>query len=139
MVRHEAIRPADHALLAASLSRTMRPVPVRRAEAQAGAASAESPRSLWPAQEAADARPRRSVARRRRPGGRAQRPRGLWGRRRRQMLPARAGRAPAGPNAIAPSGIAIHSFDGPAAAYVGVAEGRIPPGRFGIHRHLSRE
>jgi mannose-6-phosphate isomerase-like protein (cupin superfamily) len=43
------------------------------------------------------------------------------------------------PATIAPDGIAIHTFDVPAGAHVGVAEGRIPPGRYGIHRHLSLE
>jgi mannose-6-phosphate isomerase-like protein (cupin superfamily) len=43
------------------------------------------------------------------------------------------------PTAVAPDGIAIHTFDVPAAKLVGVAEGRVPPGRFAIHRHLTLE
>jgi len=40
---------------------------------------------------------------------------------------------------MAPDGIAVHTFDVPAAKLVGVAEGRIPTGRFAIHRHLTLE
>jgi mannose-6-phosphate isomerase-like protein (cupin superfamily) len=54
-------------------------------------------------------------------------------------VPARVAHSSVAPTAVAPDGIAIHTFDLPAAACVGVAEGRIPPGRFGIHRHLSLE
>jgi len=54
-------------------------------------------------------------------------------------MPGRASQSSAQPAAIAPDGIAIHTFDLPAAAHAGVAEGRIPPGSFGIHRHLSLE
>jgi mannose-6-phosphate isomerase-like protein (cupin superfamily) len=54
-------------------------------------------------------------------------------------MPARAARSSQQSTAVAPDGIAIHTFDVPAAAHVGVAEGRIPPGRYGIHRHLSLE
>ncbi|MBI2760258.1 MAG: cupin domain-containing protein [Chloroflexi bacterium] len=39
----------------------------------------------------------------------------------------------------APDGIAIHTFATPAGLFVGVAEGRVPPGTYGIHRHLSLE
>ena len=54
-------------------------------------------------------------------------------------MPAASSRSSHRPAAVAPDGIAIHTFDLPAAAHVGVAEGRIPPGRFGVHRHLSLE
>jgi mannose-6-phosphate isomerase-like protein (cupin superfamily) len=54
-------------------------------------------------------------------------------------MPAHASRSSAEPMAVAPDGIAIHAFDVPAGAHVGVAEGRIPPGRYGVHRHLSLE
>ncbi len=54
-------------------------------------------------------------------------------------MPARASTSSREPAAVAPDGIAIHAFDVPGAAHVGVAEGRIPPGRYGIHRHLSLE
>jgi mannose-6-phosphate isomerase-like protein (cupin superfamily) len=54
-------------------------------------------------------------------------------------MPANAAKSSAEPGAIAPDGIAVHSFDLLGAALVGVAEGRIPPGRYGIHRHLSLE
>ena len=54
-------------------------------------------------------------------------------------MPAASSRSSAQPVAVAPDGIAIHAFGLPAAAHVGVAEGRIPPGRFGVHRHLSLE
>jgi mannose-6-phosphate isomerase-like protein (cupin superfamily) len=54
-------------------------------------------------------------------------------------MPARAARASHAPTALAPDGIAIHTFALPPAAFVGIAEGRIPPGRFAIHRHLSLE
>jgi mannose-6-phosphate isomerase-like protein (cupin superfamily) len=40
---------------------------------------------------------------------------------------------------VAPDGISIHTFDLPAAKLVGVAEGRVPPGQFEIHRHLTLE
>jgi mannose-6-phosphate isomerase-like protein (cupin superfamily) len=43
------------------------------------------------------------------------------------------------PTTIAPDGIAIHTFDVPAAKFVGVAEGRVPLGRFETHRHLTLE
>jgi mannose-6-phosphate isomerase-like protein (cupin superfamily) len=43
------------------------------------------------------------------------------------------------PAAVAPDGIAIHAFDLFGAAFVGIVEGRIPRGRYGIHRHLSLE
>ena len=52
---------------------------------------------------------------------------------------AQASAASAAPAAVAPDGIAIHTFAVPTGAHVGVAEGRIPPGRYGIHRHLSLE
>ncbi len=50
-----------------------------------------------------------------------------------------AGSAPVSrqPVAIAPDGIAIHGFGVPPAWLVSVVEGRIPPGEFGIHRHLT--
>lgn len=54
-------------------------------------------------------------------------------------MPARVARSSAEAAAVAPDGIAIHSFDLPAGAHAGVAEGRIPPGRYGVHRHLSLE
>lgn len=54
-------------------------------------------------------------------------------------MPAVASTASAESMAVAPDGIAIHSFALPPAALVGVVEGRIPRGRFGIHRHLSLE
>lgn len=54
-------------------------------------------------------------------------------------MPARASGSSTEAAVIAPDGIAIHTFDVPAATHVGVAEGRIPPGRYGIHRHLSLE
>ena len=41
--------------------------------------------------------------------------------------------------AVAPDGIAIHTFDVPAAKLVGIAEGRIPAGSFSVHRHLTLE
>jgi mannose-6-phosphate isomerase-like protein (cupin superfamily) len=41
--------------------------------------------------------------------------------------------------AMAPDGIAIHTFDIPPAKLVGVAEGRIPTGTFSVHRHLTLE
>lgn len=40
---------------------------------------------------------------------------------------------------MAPDGIAIHAFAAPTGAHVGVVEGRIPPGVYGVHRHLSLE
>lgn len=40
---------------------------------------------------------------------------------------------------FAPDGIAIHTFALPAANLVGVVEGRIPPGRYAVHRHLTLE
>lgn len=43
------------------------------------------------------------------------------------------------PAAVAPDGIAIHTFAEGAGGFAGVAEGRIPRGRFGIHLHLSLE
>ena len=55
-------------------------------------------------------------------------------------MPARSTQASAHVRVVAPDGIAIHTFDElPPAAHVGIAEGRIPPGRYGIHRHLSLE
>lgn len=54
-------------------------------------------------------------------------------------MPAHASRASGEAAVVAPDGIAIHPFDVPGARHVGVAEGRIPPGRYGIHRHLSIE
>ena len=54
-------------------------------------------------------------------------------------MPAASSRSSHRSAAVAPDGIAIHTFDLPAAAHVGVAEGRIPLGRFAIHRHLSLE
>lgn len=54
-------------------------------------------------------------------------------------MPARFARSSTEPSAVAPDGIPIHTFAAPAGAHVGVAEGRIPPGRYGIHRHLSLE
>ena len=54
-------------------------------------------------------------------------------------VPAQASGPSAGPAAIAPDGIAIHTFAVPEGAHAGVAEGRIPPGRYRIHRHLSLE
>jgi mannose-6-phosphate isomerase-like protein (cupin superfamily) len=54
-------------------------------------------------------------------------------------MPALAAKSSPDPGVIAPDGIAIHTFDLPGAAHVGVTEGRIPPGRYGIHRHLSLE
>lgn len=43
------------------------------------------------------------------------------------------------PTAIAPDGIAIHTFAQGTGSFAGVAEGRIPRGRFAIHMHLSLE
>lgn len=54
-------------------------------------------------------------------------------------MPARASKSSPAPTTVAPDGIAIHTFDLSGAAHAGVAEGRIPPGRYGIHRHLSLE
>jgi mannose-6-phosphate isomerase-like protein (cupin superfamily) len=54
-------------------------------------------------------------------------------------MPARAAGAGATPAAIAPDGIAIHTFDVPAGTLSGVAEGRIPTGTYAIHGHLSLE
>lgn len=54
-------------------------------------------------------------------------------------MPARSSSSSAVPTVTAPDGIAIHTFELPAATFVGVAEGRIPPGRFAIHRHLTLE
>lgn len=52
---------------------------------------------------------------------------------------ARSSPPSAQPTAVAPDGIAIHTFDLTTGDFVGVAEGRIPPGRYGVHRHLSLE
>jgi mannose-6-phosphate isomerase-like protein (cupin superfamily) len=41
--------------------------------------------------------------------------------------------------AVAPDGIAIHVFGVPPARLVGIAEGRIAPGTYSIHRHLTLE
>lgn len=54
-------------------------------------------------------------------------------------MPAHAATSSSHAGAIAPDGIAIHLFELPPAAFVGVAEGRIPPGWYGVHRHLSLE
>jgi uncharacterized cupin superfamily protein len=54
-------------------------------------------------------------------------------------MPASAARATDEPAAVAPDGIAIHVFGLAATSYVGVAEGRIPPGHHAIHRHLTLE
>ncbi len=54
-------------------------------------------------------------------------------------MPAASSQSSAVPAVIAPDGIAIHTFDVPPGAHVNVAEGRIPVGRYGIHRHLSLE
>lgn len=54
-------------------------------------------------------------------------------------MPASRSPASSTATAVAPDGIAIHTFDIPAAKLVGVAEGRIPTGRFQIHRHLTLE
>src|SRR6476469_6911386 len=54
-------------------------------------------------------------------------------------MPADAARASAEARAVAPDGIAIHTFDLDPAAFVGIAEGRIPPGRYSAHLHLSLE
>ncbi len=54
-------------------------------------------------------------------------------------MPAQASQSSAESAVLAPDGIAIHTFAVPPAALLGVAEGRIPPGRYGIHRHLSLE
>jgi uncharacterized RmlC-like cupin family protein len=43
------------------------------------------------------------------------------------------------PTAVAPDGVAIHTFDVPGASLVGVAQGQIPMGRFAVHRHLTLE
>ncbi|MGI8552797.1 MAG: cupin domain-containing protein [Dehalococcoidia bacterium] len=40
---------------------------------------------------------------------------------------------------LAPDGIAIHTFEAAPASLLGIAEGRIPRGRFAIHRHLALE
>jgi mannose-6-phosphate isomerase-like protein (cupin superfamily) len=54
-------------------------------------------------------------------------------------MPPHTARSSPAPAAVAPDGIPIHTFDLPAGAHVGVAEGHIPPGRYGVHRHLSLE
>ena len=54
-------------------------------------------------------------------------------------MPANAAQSSPQATAVAPDGIAIHTFALPAAAFVSVVEGRIPPGRYGVHRHLSLE
>jgi len=54
-------------------------------------------------------------------------------------MPADAARASSEARAVAPDGIAIHTFDLGPAAFVGIAEGRIPPGRYAAHLHLSLE
>lgn len=54
-------------------------------------------------------------------------------------MPAHASSSSGEAAVVAPDGVAIHLFDVPGAMHVGVAEGRIPPGRYGIHRHLSIE
>jgi mannose-6-phosphate isomerase-like protein (cupin superfamily) len=54
-------------------------------------------------------------------------------------MPARAGRSSDEVAAIAPDGIPIHTFATAVGLFAGVAEGRIPPGVYGIHRHLSLE
>lgn len=54
-------------------------------------------------------------------------------------MPARAARSSPHPDAIAPDGIPIHLFALPGGVHAGVAEGRMPPGRYAIHRHLSLE
>jgi len=54
-------------------------------------------------------------------------------------MPAQTSPASDTARAIAPDGIAIHPFSLPSGAFVGVAEGRIPSGRYSVHRHLSLE
>ena len=54
-------------------------------------------------------------------------------------MPARSARTAGEPAATAPDGIAIHTFAIPTGAHVGVAEGRILPGSYAVHRHLSLE
>jgi quercetin dioxygenase-like cupin family protein len=54
-------------------------------------------------------------------------------------MPAIASAASTDATVVAPDGVAIHSIATPTAACVGVAEGRIPLGRYGVHRHLSLE
>jgi mannose-6-phosphate isomerase-like protein (cupin superfamily) len=48
-------------------------------------------------------------------------------------------KASATPSATAPDGIAIHAFNLRGGTFTGIAEGRIPKGRFAIHRHLTIE
>ena len=54
-------------------------------------------------------------------------------------MPSQAAHVSDEATAIAPDGIPIHAFELAPAAYVGMVEGRIPPGSHGIHRHLSLE
>jgi len=54
-------------------------------------------------------------------------------------MPLKTARSTKLPAVIAPDGIAIHAFELPPACYVGLAEGRIPPGRYAVHRHLTIE
>lgn len=54
-------------------------------------------------------------------------------------MPATAAGPSPRPAATAPDGIAIHTFAVAPAAWVGVAEGRIGPGRYSVHRHLTIE
>jgi mannose-6-phosphate isomerase-like protein (cupin superfamily) len=54
-------------------------------------------------------------------------------------MPATVSRSSDDATVTAPDGIAIHTFDLPPGEHAGVAEGRIPPGAYGIHRHLSLE
>jgi mannose-6-phosphate isomerase-like protein (cupin superfamily) len=54
-------------------------------------------------------------------------------------MPAKRSSSSEQPAAVAPDGIAIHIFDLPPAQLVGIAEGRIGPGRYSIHRHLTVE
>jgi mannose-6-phosphate isomerase-like protein (cupin superfamily) len=54
-------------------------------------------------------------------------------------VPADQSKASDTASVIAPDGIAIHTFDLQGDAFTGIAEGRIPPGRFAIHRHLMIE
>jgi len=54
-------------------------------------------------------------------------------------MPPKTARSTKLPAVTAPDGIAVHTFELPAASYAGIAEGRIPPGRYAIHRHLTIE
>jgi mannose-6-phosphate isomerase-like protein (cupin superfamily) len=54
-------------------------------------------------------------------------------------MPSAGSSASGSATVTAPDGIAIHTFAVPAAQLVGIAEGRLPPGRYAVHRHLTLE